>query len=166
MVCPWILSTETILFWIWPYVLWLVTVHKRTETILEGNLFKGRNYSRKYGTYIVTCTIMSLSKFRWIHRKLKMIQFDVFCIWLFFFRSNMMCWSITQANQTASKGWAPILPTTIAEASRKNWFIVHSLMGKSKVMLKSVLRNYFQRFFFIIFITNVGQTIATASTSE
>ena len=47
-----IISAETILFWIWPYVLWpLVTVHKSAETIQGRKLFKSRNYSRKYGTY-------------------------------------------------------------------------------------------------------------------
>ena len=47
---PRIVSAETILFWIWPYVLWpLLTVHKSAETIQGRKLFKGRNYSRKYG---------------------------------------------------------------------------------------------------------------------
>ena len=36
-VFPRIVSAETILFWLWPYVLWpLVTVHKSAETI-RGN---------------------------------------------------------------------------------------------------------------------------------
>ena len=52
-VFPRIVSAETILFWIWPYVLWpLVTVHKSVETIQGRKLFKGGNYSRKYGIYI------------------------------------------------------------------------------------------------------------------
>ena len=51
-VFPRIVSAETILFWIWPYVLWpLVTVHKSAETIQGRKLFKGGNYSRKYGIY-------------------------------------------------------------------------------------------------------------------
>ena len=50
-VFPRIVSAETILFWIWPYVLWpLVTVHKSVETIQGRKLFKGGNYSRKYGS--------------------------------------------------------------------------------------------------------------------
>ena len=37
-------------FWIWPDVLWpLVTVNKSAETIQGRKLFKGGNYSRKYG---------------------------------------------------------------------------------------------------------------------
>ena len=44
---PPIVSAETILFWIWPYVLWpLVTIHKSAETIQGRKLFKGGNYSR------------------------------------------------------------------------------------------------------------------------
>ena len=43
-----IISAETSLFWIWPYVLWpLVTVHKGVEIIQGRKLFKGRRYSRK-----------------------------------------------------------------------------------------------------------------------
>ena len=39
-VFPWIVSAETVLFWIWPYVLWpLVTVHKSEETIQGRKLF-------------------------------------------------------------------------------------------------------------------------------
>ena len=53
-VFPHIVSAETILFWLWPYVLWpLVTVHKCAETIQGRKLFKGGNYMRKYGTYII-----------------------------------------------------------------------------------------------------------------
>ena len=49
-VFPQIVSAETILFWIWPYVLWpLVTVDKSAETIQRRKLLKGGNYSRKYG---------------------------------------------------------------------------------------------------------------------
>ena len=45
-----IVSAETILFWIWPYVLWpLETVHTGAETIQGRKLLKGGNYSRKYG---------------------------------------------------------------------------------------------------------------------
>ena len=52
-VFPRIVSAETILLWIWPYVLWpLNTVHKSAETIQGRKLFKGGNYSRKYGKYI------------------------------------------------------------------------------------------------------------------
>ena len=51
-IFPHIVSAETILFWIWPYVLWpLITVHKSAETIQGRKLFKGGNYSRKYGTW-------------------------------------------------------------------------------------------------------------------
>ena len=47
---PHIVSAETILCWLWPYVLWpLVTVHKSAETIQGRKLFKGGNYMRKYG---------------------------------------------------------------------------------------------------------------------
>ena len=49
-VFPHIVSAETILFWIQPYVLWpLVTVHTGAETIEGRKLFKGGNYMRKYG---------------------------------------------------------------------------------------------------------------------
>ena len=49
-VFPRIVSAETILFWIWPDVLWpLITVHKSAENIQGRKLFKGGNYSRKYG---------------------------------------------------------------------------------------------------------------------
>ena len=51
-VFPHIVSAETILFWLWPYVLWpLITVHKFAESIQGRKLFKGRNYMRKYGRY-------------------------------------------------------------------------------------------------------------------
>ena len=53
-VFPHIVSAETILFWILPYVLWpLITVHKCAETIQGRKLFKGGNYMRKYGMYIL-----------------------------------------------------------------------------------------------------------------
>ena len=53
-VFPRIVSAETILFWIWPYVLWpLITVHKSAETIQGRKLFKGGNYMRKYGIPII-----------------------------------------------------------------------------------------------------------------
>ena len=49
-VFPHIVSAETILFWLLPYVLWpLITVHKCAETIQGRKLFKGGNYMRKYG---------------------------------------------------------------------------------------------------------------------
>ena len=49
-VFPHIVSTETILFLLWPYVLWpLISVHKCAETIQGRKLFKGGNYMRKYG---------------------------------------------------------------------------------------------------------------------
>ena len=49
-VFPHIVSVETTLFWLWPYVLWpLETVHKSAETIQGRKLFKGGNYMRKYG---------------------------------------------------------------------------------------------------------------------
>ena len=49
-VFPRIVSAETILFWKKPYVLWpLVSVHTGAETIQGRKLFKGGNYSRKYG---------------------------------------------------------------------------------------------------------------------
>ena len=38
-VFPQIVSVETILFWIWPYALWPVTVHKSVETIQGRKLF-------------------------------------------------------------------------------------------------------------------------------
>ena len=48
-VFPHIVSTETILYWLRPYVLWpLITVHKCAETIQGRKLFKGGNYMRKY----------------------------------------------------------------------------------------------------------------------
>ena len=47
-VFPHIVSAETILFWLWPYVLWpLITVHTGAETIQGRKLFKGGNYSQK-----------------------------------------------------------------------------------------------------------------------
>ena len=50
-IFPWIVSVETILFWIWPYVLWpLLTVHTSEETIQGRKLFKGGNYLKKYGS--------------------------------------------------------------------------------------------------------------------
>ena len=46
-----IVSAETILYWIWPYVLWpFVTVHKSGETFQGRKLFKGGNYLKKYGS--------------------------------------------------------------------------------------------------------------------
>ena len=45
---PQIVSAETILFWIWPYVLWplvTVTVHKSAETIQGRKLFAEIRYS-------------------------------------------------------------------------------------------------------------------------
>ena len=43
---PRIVSAATILFWIWPYVLWpLVTVHKSAETIQGRKLFAEIRYS-------------------------------------------------------------------------------------------------------------------------
>ena len=45
-VFPRIVSAETILFWVWPCVLWpLITVHKSEETIQVRKLFKWGNYS-------------------------------------------------------------------------------------------------------------------------
>ena len=52
-IFPQIVSAETILFWIWPYVLWpLITVDKSAETIQGRKLFKGGNYLRKYGMFL------------------------------------------------------------------------------------------------------------------
>ena len=54
-VFPHIVSTETILFWLWSYLLWpLVTVHKCAETNHGRKLFKVGNYMRKYGMWILT----------------------------------------------------------------------------------------------------------------
>ena len=54
-VFPHIVSVETILFWLWPYVLWpLITVHKCAESIQGRKLFKGGNYKRKYGIWECT----------------------------------------------------------------------------------------------------------------
>ena len=51
-VFPHIVSAETILFWLWSYVLWpLMAVHKCAETIQGRKLFKGGNYMRKYGSF-------------------------------------------------------------------------------------------------------------------
>ena len=63
-VFPGIVSAETIIFLIWPYVLYLyVTVHKSAETIQGRKLFKGVNYSRKYGIYnIIFATFINLNK--------------------------------------------------------------------------------------------------------
>ena len=45
-VFPHIVSAETILFWIWPYVLWpLVTVHKCAETIQVQKLYEEIRYA-------------------------------------------------------------------------------------------------------------------------
>ena len=53
-VFPHIVSAETILFWLWAYVLWpLITVHKCAETIQGRKVFKGGNYMRKYGRHFV-----------------------------------------------------------------------------------------------------------------
>ena len=47
-VFPHIVSTETILFWLWPYVLWpLITVHKCAETIQGRKLYEEIRYSKK-----------------------------------------------------------------------------------------------------------------------
>ena len=47
---PHIVSAETI----WPYVLLpLITVHKCAENIQGRKLFKGGNYMRKYGMYLL-----------------------------------------------------------------------------------------------------------------
>ena len=54
-VFPHIVSAETILFWLLPYVLWpLITVHKCAETIQGRKPFKGGNYMRKYGMQILS----------------------------------------------------------------------------------------------------------------
>ena len=58
-----IVSAETILFWILPYVLWpLITVHKCAETIQGRKLFKGGNYMRKYGI-LKADLVFSISNF-------------------------------------------------------------------------------------------------------
>ena len=59
-VFPQIVSAETIIFWIQPYVLWpLITVHTGAETIQGRKIFKGGNYSRKYG---MCCFLMMITK--------------------------------------------------------------------------------------------------------
>ena len=64
-VFPHIVSVETILFWIFPYVLWpLITVHKCAETIQGRKLFKGGNYMRKYGNTNIGPLIYNLFHFR------------------------------------------------------------------------------------------------------
>ena len=46
IVVPQIVSGETILIWIWPYVLWpLLTVHKSAETIQKQKLFAEIRYA-------------------------------------------------------------------------------------------------------------------------
>ena len=62
-VFPRIVSAESILFWIWPYVLWpLETVHKNTETIKGRKLIKGRNYLQKYDIFKLTLFYLFLHK--------------------------------------------------------------------------------------------------------
>ena len=71
-VFPHIVSAETILFWIHPYVLWpLITVHTGAETIQVRKLFKGWNYSRKYGSYLLSWTIIKICRlclFIWVFK--------------------------------------------------------------------------------------------------
>ena len=66
-VFPHIVSAETILFWLWPYVVWpLITVHKCAKTIQGRKLFKGGNYMRKYG---ILCNVKwsSMGKVAQVH---------------------------------------------------------------------------------------------------
>ena len=62
-----IVSAETILFWIWPYLLWPLTFTSWTwivaaETIQGRKLFKGGNYSRKYGNEVWLCELINFWK--------------------------------------------------------------------------------------------------------
>ena len=77
-VFPRIVSAETILFWIWPYVLWpLLTVHKSAETNCGNTLFVifGQN---------------SVFPFRWNERIiiLSFFQEKVFSYILIFYTCN------------------------------------------------------------------------------
>ena len=51
-IFPHIVSAETILFWIWPYVLWpLITVHKCAETIQGRKLYEEIRHSQFFWAY-------------------------------------------------------------------------------------------------------------------
>ena len=51
-VFPHIVSAETILFWLWPYVLWpLISVHKCAETIQGRKLYEEIRYVIKGGIF-------------------------------------------------------------------------------------------------------------------
>ena len=62
-VFPHIVSTETLLFQRSQDIRPKVTVHKCAETIQGRKLFKGGNYMRKYGTYILIFAYAKLLEF-------------------------------------------------------------------------------------------------------
>ena len=100
-VFPQIVSAETVLFWIYPYVLWpLITLYTGAETIQGRKLFKGGNYSRKYGILPIcketffpfsNCTFISFST----HFILYFFLFYSFLIFYFLFFSTLFILSFT-----------------------------------------------------------------------
>ena len=99
-VFPHIVSAETILFWLLPYVLWpLITVHKCAETIQGRKLFKGGNYMRKYGTQCYHVTVWCESD-KILHYKRYVSLLDI--------------------NETTRKSWWLV--------SLTNWLLGHNLL--------------------------------------
>ena len=77
-VFPHIVSAETILFWLWAYVLWpLIIVHKCAETIHGRKLFKDGNYMRKYGILIVRQWVADLNFQTFLYRITLKMQFQL-----------------------------------------------------------------------------------------
>ena len=102
-VFPHIVSAETILFWIQPYVLWpLVTVHTGAETIQGRKLFKGGNYMRKYGilnSVILILKFRPSNKFQFVF---SITQFN-YRISSYSFRTCMYCYQRSQYIRLNSK---------------------------------------------------------------
>ena len=96
-VFPHIVSAETILFWIQPYVLWpLVTVHTGAETIQGRKLFKGGNYMRKYGICFLSLHILSKSSWLiwWLKKKRFCSRFHIILIIVTLFKNHQLsAWS-------------------------------------------------------------------------
>ena len=96
-VFPGIVSPESILFWIQPYVLWpLVTVHTGAETIQGRKLFKGGNYMRKYGICFLSLHILSKSSWLiwWLKKKRFCSRFHIILIIVTLFKNHQLsAWS-------------------------------------------------------------------------
>ena len=136
-VFPRIVSAETILFWLWPYVLWpLITVHKCAETIQVRKLFKGGNYSRKYGNL----KILQIWQQIWGPVMMEKIPLDIGNYILF-----LNCGFVIDSN--ISGKYQPIWVSVLILDLNQNSGFDRTLCGTNSSPLRHIMIQWIPQFF-------------------